>query len=233
MAQEYKLELDKRTDTGRKAAKNYRSSGSIPGIFYSADHEAVSFVIDRGHLHHALQSDTHVYAVSVKGKKLHAIFKEIQYHPVTEEIAHVDLFGVSLKDKIDIVVPIIVEGEAAGVKTGGILNQNITELQINCLATEVPDAVRIDVSELEVGDTIHVEELDLEGIEILTNPEITIVSVQAPKEEIIEEPELEEEELEGEEGDAVEGEEVPTEEGEDKGAEKPSDDGEKEESASK
>lgn len=224
MAQEFKLELDKRTETGRKAAKNYRSGGSIPGIFYSAEHEAVPFVIDRGHLHRAFQSDTHVYAVSVKGKKLHAIFKEIQYHPVTEEIVHVDLFGVSLKDKIDIVVPIVVEGEAAGVKTGGILNQNITELQIYCLATEVPDAVHIDVDELEVGDSIHVEELDLEGIEIVTNPEITIVSVQAPKEEVIEEPALEEE-LEAEE--VEEGEEA---EAEEEAGEEASDGGEKTES---
>ena len=218
MAQEFKLELDKRSDTGSKAAKNYRSGGSIPGIFYSANHEAVSFIIDRGHLHHALQSDVHVYAISVKGKKLHAIFKEIQYHPVTEEITHVDLFGVSLKDKIDIVVPIVVEGEAAGVMTGGILNQNTAELRVRCLATEVPDAVRIDVSELEVGYSIHVEDLDLEGVEILTNPDITIVSVQVPREEIIEEPELEEE-LEAEE--VEEGEEAEAqEEGESDGGEK-------------
>ena len=218
MAQEFKLELDKRSDTGSKAAKNYRSGGSIPGIFYSANHEAVSFIIDRGHLHHALQSDVHVYAISVKGKKLHAIFKEIQYHPVTEEITHVDLFGVSLKDKIDIVVPIVVEGEAAGVMTGGILNQNTTELRVHCLATAVPDAVRIDVSELEVGDSIHVEDLDLEGVEILTNPDITIVSVQVPREEIIEEPELEEK-LEAEE--VEEGEEAEAqEEGESDGGEK-------------
>ena len=113
------------------------------------------------------------------------------------------------------------------------MTQNITELEISCPATKVPEAVHIDVEEMEVGDSVHVYDLSIEDGEILTNPEITVVSVQAPKEEIIEEPELEEEELEGEEGETVEGEEVPTEDGEDEGAEKPSGDGEKEESASK
>ena len=233
MAQEFKLELDKRAELGNQAAKQMRGEGKIPGVFYSATHDAVPFSIDRRHLHDALQSMSRVYAVTVGEEKLHAILKEIQYHPVSEEIVHVDLFGVSLKDKITLSIPVVLDGEAAGVKTGGIMTQNITELEISCPATKVPEAVHIDVAEMEVGDSVHVYDLSIEDGEILTNPEITVVSVQAPKEEIIEEPELEEEELEGEEGETVEGEEVPTEEGEDEGTEKPSGDEEKGESSSK
>ena len=236
MAQEFKLELDKRTELGNQTAKQMRDKGKIPGIFYSATHDAVPFVIDRRHLHDALQSMSRVYAVTVGEEKLHAIFKEIQYHPVTEEIVHVDLFGVSLKDKITLSIPVVLDGEAAGVKTGGIMTQNITELEISCPATKVPEAVHLDVEEMEVGDSVHVYDLSIEDGEILTNPDITVVSVQAPKEEIIEEPELEEEELEGEEGEegeGVEGEEIPAEKSEGEGAEKPSGDSEKEEGASK
>ena len=236
MAQEFKLELDKRTELGNQTAKQMRDKGKIPGIFYSATHDAVPFVIDRRHLHDALQSMSRVYAVTVGEEKLHVIFKEIQYHPVTEEIVHVDLFGVSLKDTITLSIPVVLDGEASGVKTGGIMTQNITELEISCPATKVPEAVHLDVEEMEVGDSVHVYDLSIEDGEILTNPDITVVSVQAPKEEIIEEPELEEEELEGEEGEegeGVEGEEIPAEKGEGEGAEKPSGDSEKEEGASK
>lgn len=213
MTAEFKLELEKRSESGKRPSEELRRQGQIPGIFYSAKHAATPFSIDRRHLHDALHSQSHVYAVSVGKEKLHAIFKEIQYHPVTDEITHVDLFGVSLEDKITLSVPVVLEGDSAGVQAGGILTQNITELEIECLATKVPDAVHIDVEPLEIGSAVHVSDLSVEDVEILTNPEITVVSVQAPKEEIIEEVVLEEvEELEGEEvtpeGEAEEGEEA-------------------------
>ena len=91
------------------------------------------------------------------------------------------------------------------------MSQNITEVEIQCLATKVPDAIRVNVEELEVGDSIHVAELSIEDGEILTNPDITVVSVQAPREEEIEEPVLEEDELA--EGEVAEGEEGAAEEG--------------------
>ena len=214
MATEFKLELEKRTEIGHQAAKEVRNLGNVPGVFYSAKHEPVTFSIEKRHLYEALHSQSHVYSVSVVGEKLHAIFKEIQYHPVTEEIIHVDLFGVSLTDKISLSVPVILEGEPSGVKTGGIMSQNITELEIQCLATKVPDAIRVNVEELEVGDSIHVAELSIEDGEIMTNPDITVVSVQAPREEEIEEAVLEEDELaEGEEGEVTEGQEGASEDG--------------------
>lgn len=213
MASEFKLELEKREQIGYQASRELRYQGYTPGVFYSAGHDPITFSIERRHLHDALQSQSHVYSVSVGGKNLHAIFKEIQYHPMTEEIIHVDLFGVSLRDKINLSVPVVLEGEASGVKTGGIMTQNITEVEIQCLATKVPDAIHFNVEELEVGDSVHVADLSIEDGEILTNPEITVVSVQAPKEEVIEEPGLEEDEiLEGEEGELLEGEEELSEE---------------------
>lgn len=214
MATEFKLELEKRGTVGYQAAREVRNLGNVPGVFYSAKHEPVSFAIEKRHLHDALHSQSHVYSVSVSGEKLHAIFKEIQYHPVTEEIIHVDLFGVSLTDKISLSVPVVLEGEASGVKAGGVMTQNIMEVEIQCLATKVPDAIHINVEELELGDSVHVADLSIEDGEILTNPDITVVSVQMPKEEVIEEPVLEEDEvLEGEEGEVAEGEEGAAEEG--------------------
>ena len=156
MASEFKLELEKRNNIGYQISRDLRHKGYVPGIFYAADHDPVTFSIEKRHLYDALQSQSHVYSIDVGGNNRHAIFKEIQYHPVTEDIIHVDLFGVSLKDKINLSVPIILEGESSGVKTGGIMTQNITEVEIQCLATKVPDAIYVNVEELEVGDKLEV-----------------------------------------------------------------------------
>ena len=204
MASEFKLELEKRNNIGYQISRDLRHKGYVPGIFYSADHDPVTFSIEKRHLYDALQSQSHVYSIDVGGNNGHAIFKEIQYHPVTEDIIHVDLFGVSLKDKINLSVPIILEGESSGVKTGGIMTQNITEVEIQCLATKVPDAIYVNVEELEVGDSVHVADLSIEDGDILTNPDITVVSVQAPREEVLEETVVDEDELlEGEDVEEV------------------------------
>ncbi|MFL3051022.1 MAG: 50S ribosomal protein L25 [Candidatus Neomarinimicrobiota bacterium] len=209
MASEFKLELEKRNNIGYQISRDLRHKGYVPGIFYSADHDPVTFSVEKRHLYDALQSQSHVYSIDVNGNNRHAIFKEIQYHPVTEDIIHVDLFGVSLKDKINLSVPVILEGEASGVKTGGIMTQNITEVEIQCLATKVPDAIYVNVEELEVGDSVHVADLSIEDGNILTNPDITVVSVQAPREEVLEEAVVDEDELlEGEDIEEVDGEET-------------------------
>lgn len=217
MANEFKLELEKREKLGTKAAQELRAEGKIPGVFYAADKDATPFFIERRHLHEALQSQSHVYAVSVGGKKLHAIFKEIQYHPVTEEILHLDLYGVSLLDKITLSVPIILEGDSVGVNMGGIMSQSLMELEIQCLATEVPDAIHVDVTELTVNEALHISDLEIaEEIVVLTPEDTTIVSVTAPRAEVLE-PEIPEEEgveLEGEEAEIAEGKEAPEEESE-------------------
>ncbi|MBC8174872.1 MAG: 50S ribosomal protein L25 [Candidatus Marinimicrobia bacterium] len=198
MAYEFKLKVERRKNIGKQAAKHIRQEGKIPGIFYSSDVKPIPFVVDRKHLQQAFQSEAHVYAVTVGRKKVHAIFKEVQYHPVTDEVLHVDLFGIRLKDRINIMVHIMVEGEPVGVKAGGVLTQNVTELEISCLATEVPDAIRIDVSELDLGGSIHAGEVDLGEVELVTNPETTVVSVNVPRkaEMEIEVPEVEIEEVE-------------------------------------
>lgn len=212
MADEFKLELEKRSELGKQAVKLLRKEEKIPGIFYSGESKAIPFFIHKKHLYKAFQSHARVFSITVGGKKLYAIFKEIQHHPVTDEVLHIDLFGIRLKDKIDINIPIVIVGEAVGVKSdGGMLSQNLMELSIRCQATEVPESVEVDVTDLDLGSSIHANDLDLGKSELLTNPDVTIVTVLIPREEIVEE------ELEIEEAEAVEEvegeEEKPSEEG--------------------
>jgi len=186
---EFKIELNQRKELGEKSSKKFRNEGMIPGIFYSSSHKPFSFYIDKKHMYDALRSSSRVYSLNINGKNLYGIFKDIQYHPVSEEIIHIDLYGVSLKDKITLSIPIILKGESPGIKMGGIMTQTLLEVEVICPATKVPEFIEVDMSQLELGSILHVSDLKIEDGEILTSGEVTIVSIQMPKEEVEEEKE--------------------------------------------
>ncbi len=137
------------------------------------------------------------------------LVKEIQRNPVTGAYMHADLFAVDLKEKIHVDVPVHLTGTAEGVTMGGILDHALRDLEVQCLPGAIPEEFSVDVSALEIGDSIHVRDLELpEGVELLVDPNLSIVSVVAPaavEEEVPEEEvpeEGEEAAPEGEEGEA-------------------------------
>ncbi len=133
------------------------------------------------------------------------MIKEIQVDPVKQTILHVDFYAISMDKKISLEVPITLTGTAVGVSEGGILQQVRRTLEISCLPDRIPEALEIDVSNLAIGDSLHVSDLEIpEGIEVLAEERLTVVTVVPPTkvEEI--EPEI----LEEEEGEEVEEEEV-------------------------
>lgn len=231
MATYTELPIEDRNMTGGSAARAIRREGKIPAVFYFHGEENKNLILDRKKFYRAIHSGSHIFEATLNGKKRHVMIKSVQYHPVTEDIIHVDLQGVRMSEKIGISIPIILKGEAEGVKEGGVLMQNLTALDIQCLPTDVPENAVLDITELEINNNLTVADISLgDEIEIVTNEETTVVTIQPPITEV--EPELPEEELEegeevdeAEEGEAPEGEEVP--EGE---KEKESTDGSKEES---
>ena len=134
--QEYKIEVQKRELSSKKSfVKDLRRNGDIPGIYYSHDSkESIPFMVTQKILREALKSDSQVYKINVGNKLRDVIIKSIQYHPITEEMLHIDLYGVDMDTKVVVKVPIILIGQAIGVKEeGGVLNQSMTELDIECL----------------------------------------------------------------------------------------------------
>tara|TARA_B100000575_G_C23068854_1_gene615578 strand:- start:88 stop:732 length:645 start_codon:yes stop_codon:yes gene_type:complete len=190
---EFKIELNQRKELGNKSSKHLRNNSMVPGIFYSSTEPPFPFYIEKKHMYDALRSSSRVYSININGKELYAIFKEIQYHPVSEEIIHIDLYGVSLKDKINLSIPIVLKGESPGVKMGGMMTQSLLELEVSCPASKVPESIDIDISKLELGNILHVSDLEFDDFEIITSDDATIVSIQVPKEEQEEEQESEEE----------------------------------------
>lgn len=200
MAQEFKLDIFKRDDISKSSLKQLRRDGNIPGIFYSYNSkESIPFYMENKTLAEAKKSGARIFNIAVGSNKQTVIFKSVQYHPVTDEVLHVDLYGVNMDQVVAVKVQLKLEGNAAGVlNEGGVLVQSLNEVEIECLPSDIPENITIDISELNLGDSLKVEEIELdEKLSLKSDNQQVIASVtQAMKEEEAE-PDLEEGETEG------------------------------------
>ena len=191
MAREYKLEIEKRqTDV---KLKHLRKDGLIPGVYYSHDsNESILFQMQLSELRNAVKSGAAIFQVSVGGNLRNVLFKSVQYHPVTEDVQHIDLYGVDMDAAISIKVPLDIVGECAGVKEdGGVISIPLTELEISCLPSDIPQTITVDITDLRLGQSIQAENVQLDsGLELVTSPDATIASVTHAAVEV--EPEVDE-----------------------------------------
>ena len=198
--QDYKIEVQKRELSTKKSfVKGLRRNADIPGIYYSHDSkESIPFIVTQKVLREALKSDSQVYKINVGSKTRDVIIKSIQYHPITEKIVHIDLYGVDMDTKVVVKVPIIIVGQSVGVREeGGVLNQSMTEVEIECLPKDIPQSIEADISDLAIGDTLRLENIKIsDSLELVGDLEMLIASVVAPaKQEEITESEAEGSEL--------------------------------------
>ena len=207
----YKLEIENRKSVGKKASKLIRRAGKIPSVLYYKGEKPVSISIDRQLLNQAIKSDQRIYEVEIDSESQYVMIKEAQYHPITDEIIHVDFMRVRRSEKMTISVPITLVGKPAGVTEGGILSQSMTQIEISCFPTNVPESIEVNVDHLDINSSVSVGDVtvDDEDIEIISASDLSIASVIPPAVE--EEPVMAEEEALDEE--AVDG-ESPDEEGE-------------------
>ena len=180
MADAYKIEVHKRDEMRSRDVRNLRKEGKIPGVYYSSDSKSsIPFYMIDSDLLSAFKSGARLYQVSVGGKLRNVIFKEVQYHPVTDAIIHIDLYGVSLKKNIDIKVPLHLIGTAIGVSVdGGHLTQSLNDLDINCLPTNIPEFIEVDVSEICINESLFVKDITApKEVEITTSADLVIASI--------------------------------------------------------
>ena len=188
MSKEYKLEVEKRTKANKKDLKELRKSGKIPGIYYSYDSkESLPFFIEQSVINNAIKSDANIFAINVGGKDRTVLFKSVQYHPVTEQMIHIDLYGVNMDKPVVVKVPINLIGTPIGVKEeGGILNQVSQEIEVKCLPGDIPNVLDINIDELSIGDTIIAESVKLDDtLELISSTDMLIVSVTVPMKEVV------------------------------------------------
>ena len=156
MANEHKIDINKRDEISSQALKQLRKDGNIPGIYYSGTTKnSVAIYIKQKDYNNAIKSGARVFNISVADKKQNVLFKSIQYHPVTEEVLHIDLYGIRMDQAIVIKVPLQIIGDAIGVKDeGGIVNQPLNEVEIQCLPGDIPDSLELEISNLSIGDSL-------------------------------------------------------------------------------
>jgi large subunit ribosomal protein L25 len=194
-----------RETVGNGPSRVLRREGKIPAILYGPNKAPVKLTVDKLDLDPIFKSG----AVSQKLLRLrvdgldgtsNVMIKEMQRHPVSHNLLHLDFYEVTMDQKIKVMVPVAVTGKSAGVELGGMLQIIRRELEVFCLPGRIPENITIDITDLDIGDSFHVEDLTLEeDVEIPAEVNFTILTVLSPKAEE-EEVEAEEEELEGEEG---------------------------------
>ena len=192
----YKLDVTNRAELRSKSAKSLRKKGIVPGVLYYSGEENVNISVEKSVLFHAIQSGQRIFEIDQEGKNQYTMIKQLQYHPVTDEIIHVDLMRVRRSEKITISVPLILVGDSIGVKEGGVLSQSLNQIEISCFPTDVPEQIELNIEDLELNSAKSVAdlELDLEDVDIVTDPSLNIVSITPPasEEEVVEDVEEEE-----------------------------------------
>jgi large subunit ribosomal protein L25 len=204
------LVAEAREATGKGIARRLRAAGRIPAVVYGRGVEAKAISVEPSALQRLLQSGgagmNTLIELSMDGETRTVLVKELQRDPVRGRPLHSDFYLVELDKTVEVSVPIRLLGRPEGVELGGILDQPLREIELECLPRAIPESVDLDVSGLEVGDSIHVRDLELpEGVSVRTDVNLAVASVITPV--VVEEPVVEEEVAEGEEA-LAEGEEA-------------------------
>lgn len=186
--QKVSLKAEKRTETGKGGSRALRRSHILPAVLYGKGSsipikiqkkELIKFMMTGGR-DHAL---VNIEIMGGKGKKSDhwAVVKEYQLDPVRSELLHVDFVEISLKEKMKTTTAIVITKNPVGVKNGGILQQQLREVEIECLPTHIPAGLEVDASPVDIGQSLHVSDLiPVEGVKVLNDPNEVILTVSAP-----------------------------------------------------
>ena len=210
------LTVTVRESSGKGVARQLRMAGKVPAVFYGTETESIRLEVATKSLNDILKvpgGRSNFFNLTFEGGKIKnkmAVIKELQIDPVSDQLIHADFFELSMDKKMTTTVPVRLTGKAKGVELGGSLQPIRRKLEVSCLPKDLPDVIEIDVTDLDIGQSIHVDEVKLpEGVEAPHDVNFTVVVLLAPKGAA-------EEEIEEETAEAVEGE---TPEAEEKAAE--------------
>ncbi|MGE5432338.1 MAG: 50S ribosomal protein L25 [Syntrophomonadaceae bacterium] len=179
------LNAKERQKSNKGANKLLRRQGSVPGVFYAKAQEPVLIEVPELALKPLIYtSEAHMVSLKLGDNEgIACVLKDVQFDPVTDRIVHFDLHGINTSDKMEIEVPILLSGNAAGIKQGGVLQQVLHKLNVECLPKDMPEHLTIKIDGLNLGDSIHVRDLKFDNVEVLNAPDAVVVSVVTPRAE--------------------------------------------------
>lgn len=170
---EFVINAERRNDVGKGASRRLRRANKVPGVLYGPGSEPVSLTFNHDELIKQTESEaffSHILTVNVDGQQAQAVVKDMQRHPFKPKIVHMDLQRVTADHKIHMTVPLHFVGQdvAPGVKGGGLLTHDVTEVSVFCLPKDLPEFIEVDVSNLDLGDVLHLSNLKLpKGVELV------------------------------------------------------------------
>jgi large subunit ribosomal protein L25 len=197
------LKVNIRNSVGKGQARALRRTEKIPAVLYGPETEPILLSVEISDLEKALKKSSASQALlnltisNSENTSRTAMIKELQTHPVSRNYVHIDFYEISMDRKIRVKVPVTVKGKSRGVEEGGILQIIRRELEILCLPTAIPETIELDITDLDIGDSIHVKEIPLQGdIEMPADVNFTVITIVSPKAEVEEVEEEAEEEVE-------------------------------------
>jgi large subunit ribosomal protein L25 len=181
MADSVTLVAQPREGRGSQEAKRLRKKGQLPAVLYGHKEETVSLALSTEEVESAIRHGIRVVDLRADGKEEKALIKEVQWDHLGKELLHVDFARVAVDERIVISVPLEIRGTAPGVNAGGMFDQPIHTLSVECLAISIPESIRVNVGELQIGGIIHVRDLALPpGVKAMTDADAIVVQISAP-----------------------------------------------------
>ena len=184
MAKTIQLKIEPRTELGSRAMKRLRDKGLVPGVIYGHKEAVVPVTLPRHELSHHLARGAHVFDLAIDGRNEQVLVKDVQYNHLGSEVIHVDFARVSLDERVEVTVPLELKGTPKGEAEGGVLQQIVAEIEIECLVTDIPDRITHNVSEMAVDDALHIKDLALPpGAKAMQDPDQIVAMVKVIEEE--------------------------------------------------
>ncbi|MFH1102869.1 MAG: 50S ribosomal protein L25/general stress protein Ctc [Pseudomonadota bacterium] len=185
-----------RAARGKGAAKTLRRSGNVPAVLYGRETQPVHLSISENQMEKAFRkvaARQAIFNLAVQNGETFnktVMIKELQTHPVSNRILHIDFYEIDMNRKIRVKIPVVIRGKAKGIEQGGFIQIIQREVEVLCLPLRIPDSIEVDVTELKIGDSIHVKDIPLESdIEIPAEVNFTVVTLLSPKAEEVAKPE--------------------------------------------
>ncbi len=175
------LEASRREELGSRAAQRLRRGGLVPAVLYGHNLDPVHLALPLKGLERLFHQGTRMVNIQVGDLSEPALIREVQYDLMGDHIIHVDLVRVALDEKVTVTVPVELHGLAKGVASGGTLDHVIQDVEVRCLPSDIPERIRLEISDLDIGQIIHVRDLEPPpGVEIVHDPDATVVTIHPP-----------------------------------------------------
>ncbi len=187
------ISAEKRVDLGKKEAKSLRAAGKVPCVVYGGEtilHFAASEVAFNNLVY---TPNVYTVAIDIEGNTVNALIKDIQFHPVTDRIIHVDFIELTAGKEVNTEIPVIITGNAIGVRNGGKLRKTLRKLSVRSTPENLPDAITLDITDMKIGEKIYVRDIDSDNFDILTSGNAVVVAVKTARNAVEVEDEVESE----------------------------------------